>query len=219
MADSPIFIGSVRHEPVQFVPSHSTRPRPLWTPGASGSEIRKITIATNDSGNNKLQIGIARRLTLASAMGSGALVDNGASADTITRSSGSFLTDGWLEGNRLLLLGATTLANDFEVILTAAAALSLTLATGGGTVNTAEGLPSTAKLCLLTWMHYLSVPLGSGLPDVVAVAGMSTTQNPSLDASPDRLITLGPNDILVGKVGTALGTGEVLDVLVEGGDF
>lgn len=219
MADSPIFLGSVRHEPVQFVPAFSTRPRPLWTPGASGSEIRKITISTNDAGNNQLQIGIARRLTLGSAMGSGALVDNGASADTITRSSGSFLDDGWLAGNRLFLLGSTTLANDVEVILTAAAAGTLTLATGGATVNTAEGLPNLAKLCLLTWMHYLSVPLGSGLPAVVSVSGLSTTQNPSLDASPDRVITLGPTDILVGKVTTALGTGEVLDVLVEGGDF
>lgn len=54
--------------------------------------------------------------------------DNGASADTITRSSGDFTADGFESGDIVRVDGTTY--NDGEYIVVAAAALALTLATG-----------------------------------------------------------------------------------------
>ena len=49
MADTPLFVGSKRTEPFIFVPGFSTRPRILWTPGSSGSEIYGISVASSDN--------------------------------------------------------------------------------------------------------------------------------------------------------------------------
>ena len=219
MATSPLFLSGYRAEQTQFVPGHATRPRIIWTPGASGSLIEKINIATNENATNDFQLYLAKRLTLGSQMGSGALVDNGGSADTVTRSAGSFVTDGWLVGNRIMLQGCTTLANDFMDILTAVSASSLALATGGGTVDTAEALLSATGLYRLIGVSYVDTAAGAGFPNVVAVSALDATQIPALDVSPNRRLNLGPDDYLVGAFATTLGTGEVGDVSVWGGDY
>lgn len=217
MGTQPIFISTYRNEHQQFVPGYATRPRKLWTPGASGSRIHAVNIATNDSVANELQLYVGKKITDQADMGTGALADGGAGDDSITRTTGSFVTDGWRVGERLLLQGATTLANDFEAFLTTVAATTLGLPTG--TVDTVENLPSGAELFRLLKLTYLAVPLGSGEPSVVAVSGLDITQMPALDASPDRFIMLGPNDVLFGAVTTLMGTDEVLDVVVSGGDY
>lgn len=217
MSSTPRFLADPRAEQLQLVPAFSTRPRILWTPGENGSRIHAINIAGNDAGANKVQLAIARALTLSANMGSGAFVDGGGSSDTITRSAGSFVTDGWKVGDRIVPNGATTVANDFEAILTAVAALTLTFATA--TVDTAEAFASGTKLFKLLKLGYVDVAAGSGLPSVVAVSGLSTTQMPMLDASPDRYIELGPDDYLFANVNTALGTGEIVDVVAFGADY
>lgn len=68
-------------------------------------------------------------------------VDGGGSDDTITRTTGSFITDGFEIGDWIQVFNATTGANDFAVKLTGVAALTLTFATG--TVDTGEAGAAT----------------------------------------------------------------------------
>ncbi len=70
-------------------------------------------------------------------------VDGGGGDDTITRTTGSFITDGFEIGDWIQVFNATTGANDFAVKLTGVAALTLTFVTG--TVDTGEaGAATTA---------------------------------------------------------------------------
>lgn len=104
---------------------------------------------------------LARRGSGVSFQGTaGALVDGGASSDTITRSSGSWLTDGWVPGMILVLKGATTAANDTAVsgvMVTAVSATTLTFSTG--TVNTAETFAAGTTLVGV---------MGSSFADIMA---------------------------------------------------
>ena len=80
-----------------------------------------------------------------------ALVDGGAGADTITRAAGSFVTDGFVAGDKLTLSGATTGDNDTDVtgaLVNTVAALTLTLDTG--VVNTAEVFAAATVLAAAT---------------------------------------------------------------------
>lgn len=217
MATSPQFIGTLRTEALQLIPGYSTRFRPLWVGGANGSQITQISITTNDAAANEVQFGILKKITEQANMGTGALVDGGGGSDTITRSTGNFITDGWRVGERLQVIGATTLANDFDALLTAVASTTLTFATA--TVDTAENLPSGAYLARLQKLPYVAVPAGAGEPTVVGVSGLDATQMPFLDSSPDRVFTLEADDVLVAAVTTAMGSSEVMDIIATGGDF
>jgi hypothetical protein len=66
----------------------------------------------------------------------------GASADTITRAGGSFLTDGFLTGYTIVVTGATTPQNNLTAKLATAIALVLTL----GTEDLAAEVTSTAAI-------------------------------------------------------------------------
>jgi hypothetical protein len=63
-------------------------------------------------------------------------VDGGGGDDTITRTTGSFITDGFEIGDWIQVFNATTPANDFAIKLTAVAALTLSFVTD--TVDTGE---------------------------------------------------------------------------------
>jgi hypothetical protein len=58
------------------------------------------------------------------------LVDGGGGADTATRATGSFITDGFVVGGQVTIRASTTPANDGTYTLTGVAALTLTVATG-----------------------------------------------------------------------------------------
>ena len=201
MATSPLFAGSRRVQKTALIPGMGTRPRIIADPGASGSEITAISVASSDGAANDLQFGMSEVVTDQSDMGVGALVDGGVNSDTITRTAGSFVADGWKVGERLLVRNATTLANDFLAVLTAVSALSLTFATA--TVDTAEDLPSGATLHRYHDLGYVDVDAGAGSPSVVGVSGLDTTQMPWLDPSPERLLNLGSTDFLCAAVATA----------------
>lgn len=217
MASTPRFVGNPRTEILTLVPGHGTRPRPLVVPGASGSRITKIGISTDDAGNNKVQFSIGKVRTLASAMGTGAFTDGGGSDDGVSRSSGSFVADGWLVGQSLLVYGATTLANDFLAELTSVSALALGVATN--TVNAVENLPNTAELYEIVQSWYVDVALGSGLPSVVGVSGLNTTQAPFFDTPPDTFLDLGADAVLFASVNTLMGSGESMKIFAELADF
>lgn len=217
MASTPNFESAPRSGQLLLVPGFATRGRPVWTAPSTGSVIRQIHVASTDASANAVQFAVAKKVTDGAAMGTGQIVDGGGGSDTITRSAGSFITDGLQVGDRIQVLGATTIGNDVVAILTGVSAGVLTFATG--TVQAAEAMPSTAAIYRLTNAWQVAVPALSGASAAVAVAGLNATSSPSLDSSPDRELPLGPADVLFAGVTTTLGTGETMDILAVGFDY
>lgn len=102
----------------------------------------------------KLSTGLRNALLGKRALGvavlqgtTGAFVDGGTGADTITDSGNGFLTAGFQPGMMLFCKGATTAANDAAVsgaVIVAVAAGTITLDTG--VVNTAEAFAQSTTL-------------------------------------------------------------------------
>lgn len=99
-------------------------------------------------------LGIGARETVGEVGTVFALVDGGASADTITRSSGDF-TDLFKAGDLIRVLGATDSDDDVETLIVSVAALVITLATGVFTTGETAG----ASIALVT-------SAGGTIPDV-----------------------------------------------------
>ncbi len=219
MAASPIFVDTWRAEQAVLIAAHSTTIAIRgFLAGASGSRVHAISVANTDSGGNTMIAYHADPMTLQSNMGTGAFVDGGGSSDTITRTSGSFITDGWLVGDRLWVYAPTTLANGFFVTLTAVAALTLTFATN--TTDTAENFPTGAIIYRLSQLHLTTLVANAGNAASTDALDMLLTDWPMADASPDRYITLGALDALVFSVGTAVGASpDRVDITTFGGDY
>lgn len=219
MATSPIYVGFWRTEATAFIAAHGTAlALPIWTAGSSGSRVHGIAVTNTDAGANTALLYYAKRMTLQSAMTVGAFVDNGGSPDTITRTSGSFVTDGWLVGDRLLVSGSTTLANSFFVTLTVVAALTLTFVTA--TVDTAENFPTGAIMWKLSQLHLTTLAINAGNAASTDALDMLINDWPIADASPDRYITIEADDALAMSLGTAPGASpDRVDISVFGGDY
>lgn len=218
MASSPIFIGSFENQRVCLVAGHDVRPRLGWLAGTSGSRIHLINGASSDAGANDVTMYVGAALTLASAMGVGTFVDGAGGDDTITRTTGSFVADGWKVGDRVLNQDATTLSNDFTAILTGVAAATLTFATG--TVGAGEVMPSGCKLYRANILSVQEVAITAGtVTGTAAHDFLNATAIPGLDASPNKYLILGPNEGLFFAAGTLLGAAERIDILVSGGDY
>ena len=219
MAASPIFVGTWRVENTVLIASHGTAlALPIFTAGSSGARAHGISVASTDAGANTAILYYAKRMTLQSAMGTGAFLNNGGSPDTITRTLGSFVTDGWLVGDRLLVSNPTTLANSFFVTLTVVAALTLTFVTG--TTDTAENLPTGAVMWKLSQLHLTTLAANAGNAAATDALDMLITDWPIGDVTPDRYITLEANDSLAMSVGTAVGASpDRIDIAVFGGDY
>jgi hypothetical protein len=215
MSINPLFFSQARTEPVVMIPAYAQRPRVIFKPGPLGSRIHGISLSSSSAAPSNVQFGIARPLTLGET--TGIIVDGGAGADTITRVSGSFIADGWRPGERLLVQDATTLANDNMAILSAVAAVTLTLPAGFTT--TQESMNAVTGLYRVALKHWVACPAGAGKPSVVAVSGLDTTNDPELDPSPDRAFTLGPNERLIAYLSATLGAGETLDINVSAFDW
>lgn len=219
MAASPIFVGTWRVANTVLIASHGTvLALPIFTAGSSGARVHGISVAATDAGANTALLYYAKRMTLQSAMGTGAFVDNGGSPDTITRTSGSFVTDGFLVGDRILVSGPTTLANSFFVTLTVVAALTLSFVTA--TTDTAENFPTGAIIYKLSQLHLTTLAANAGNAAATDALDMLITDWPIADVTPDRYITLEGNDALAMSVGTAVGGGtDRIDIAVFGGDY
>ena len=219
MATAPIFVGTWNVQATTFIAAHGTAlALPIFTAGSLGSRVHGIGYTATDAGASTAILYYGTRMTLQSAMGTGAFLNNGGSPDTITRTSGSFVTDGFLVGDRILVSGPTTLANSFFVTLTVVAALTLTFVTA--TTDTAEDFPTGAIIYRLAQMHLTTLAAQAGNAASTDSLDMLITDYPIADVTPDRYIILGANDILALSLGTAIGAApDRGDCLVFGGDY
>lgn len=219
MATRAIFVGTWRTEATSFVAAHGTAlALPIFTAGSSGARVHGISVAATDAGANTAILYYGKRMTLESAMTVGAFVDGGGGDDTITRTAGSFVTDGFVVGDRILVSGATTLANSFFVTLTTVAALTLSFVTA--TTNTAENFPTGAIIYKLGQLHLTTLAANAGNAASTDALDMLITDWPIGDVTPDRYIILEANDVLAMSYGTAIGASpDRGDVVVFGGDY
>jgi hypothetical protein len=110
----------------------------------------------------------------------GAFVDGGASADTITDSGSGFITAGFAPGQVLFCTGATTSANDTAVtgaVIQGVAAGTITLLTG--IVNTAEAFAAAT---------IISAAEGGSLKDILR-DGVLRIYSGSQPSSPDAAVS------------------------------
>ncbi len=219
MAASPLFVGTWRNQITALIAAHSTTlALPCWVSGSSGSRVHAISVANTDGGANTIILYYAKQRTLQSAMTVGAFVDGGGGSDTITRTGGSFITDGWKVGARLLVADPTTLANSFFVTLTGVVALTLTFATAN--VDTAENFPTGAIIYELSQLHLTTLAANAGNAAATDALDLLIADFPAADVSPDRYLTLEGGDGLAVSVGTAVGASpDRVDVMVAGGDY
>lgn len=215
--NDPIFIDSWPPRSKTIYSGHSTRPVVIMTAGADGSRIHAMNIATSDAGDNTAKVYLLEEVTDQANMGTGALVDGGGGSDTITRSSGDFTTDGWKIGDRMLVAGATTLANDFLATLTNVASGTLTFATA--TVDTAENLPTGAKLYKATLLETVTVPDLSGTNGTDDAIDVLANLEFMPTSKENAHLTLGSGWGIAVAVGTAMGASEWLDVSIFAGDY
>lgn len=219
MTASPIFVGSWRNECTAFIAAHGTAlALPCWVAGATPSRVHAISVASTDSGASTALLYYAKQMTLQSNMSSGVFVDGGGGSDSITRTVGSFITDGWKIGDRLLVASPTTLANSFFVTLTGVAALTLTFATS--IVDTAENLPTGSIIYRLCQLHLTTLAANAGNAASTDALDLLSADFPAVDGSPDRYMTIEASDALVVSLGTAVGAApDRVDVFVAGGDY
>lgn len=218
MTSTPTLVQTYKSASKSLQNGHGTRPVRVFQAGANGSRVHQMLLTLSDTAANVATLYHLTQMTLLSAMGTGAHVDGGAGSDTLTRSSGSYITDGWQVGDLLYVYGSTTLANDYAARVTAVAAGTLTFATG--TVNTAENLPAGAILYKAAPIGaFATAALGGTSSGVAGVDLLSSTLFPDLDASPYRYRTLGANNGFAVGFSTLLASTEYADVITGAADY
>lgn len=219
MATSPIYVGTWRTKTTVLIAAHGTNLALAgFVAGSSGARVHAISVANTDAGANTIIPYYAEQMTLESDMTVGAFVDGGGGDDTITRTAGSFLADGWKVGDRLLVADPTTLANSFFVTLTAVVALTLSFATA--TIDTAENFPTGVIIYKLCQLHLTTLAINAGNAASTDALDLLSADIPAVDVTPDRYLTLGAGDALVFSVGTAVGAApDRVDIMVAGGDY
>lgn len=145
---------------------------------------------------------------------------------SITRASGSFITDGWKPGDMVMLFGPSTSAyvgsatqgNVGKVgLISAVTATTLTVAASTYTADAT--LPTGARLARMSQRTRRAVAANAGNADATpAVALMGGTQDPASAALPDTGWELGQTDLMAVAVVSNLSTIPArLDIDVEVG--
>lgn len=227
MSNFPAHVGTWRSPDVRRIKSgHGTRPVLIGKSGALGSRFHALSVAQTTAsaltarmyvGSLKEQVGTTPALLgTATDMvaGSGTAI---AGLNAITRTSGSFIDDGWKVDSLVILTGATTLANDVAAVITAVTALQLTFATS--TFSTNEALPAGAQLYHAVNVATSTIAANAGNAAGVSALDLLSDSKPFIDASPNRNIILGGGGAVFGALTSALSAGSYVEFLMLGGDY
>lgn len=210
MTTSPIFVGTYRSEPKSLRPANASNPLVAFKAGASGSRVHSVSLASSDTAARDVSVYHGKLLTSASNMGTTAFTTG-----TLTRNSGSFVTDGWAVGDTALPSGSTTLSNDKLLTVTAVASGTLTFSE----TQTAETFASTALLYRVGRLTTHNVPATAGyVNSIPSVDGLGDNSG-TVDDSPNRYVTLGANDCLAFASGATITAAKQIDIVVDGGDY
>jgi len=208
----PITVGSFRDSPKTLRPADSTGCAIGWLAGINGSRIHAINVVSSDGSNAVSLIRyIGKPMTLQSNMGTGQY----ATTTTITRSSGSFITDGWLVGDKCIPIGSTTRANDKTLTITAVAAGTLTFSE---TVST-ETFPAGLILYKAARITMSNIPISAGYSTSVSSVDCLKDNDATRDASPNRYMTIGALGALIFAANSAIAASQSVEITCQGGDY
>lgn len=166
-----------------------------------GGRVLELIASSSDAANKDVLFYPGFEATLASAMGTIGITAT--TNSTITRTIGSFITDGWRSGDLAMGFGATNAGNNGTVpILTGVAAQTLTF-NGTAALPTAE-VPSAAtfRLFRLGSPTRATIALGSGVNS--GIPNVQLVGSPC-DSSLDKTgIWLGANSVLIAAMQAAV---------------
>jgi len=224
MALDPNHVGSFRpFSPARILPVHATRPVFVFAsadaatgvtpPLAGGSRLFALTAAQFQSTPAALSIRLfaARRLTKVSDMGTASITTN-----TITRTTGSFITDGWQVGDSIGFRNTANLPAVEPAQVTAVSATTLTFAASS---FTAETPPATAEFWRLHLLATSTLASGAGSTAGTAALDLFTDSKPFMDASPNRALAIGPGSGFFAALLSTLPANGYVDITPLPGDY
>jgi hypothetical protein len=164
-----------------------------------GCQIIDGTISSSDATLRYLNLYLGKELTLGSAMGTVAYTAT--TNSTITRTTGSYITEGWKVGMKLMSFNSTNSANDGKpVSVTGVTATTLTLS-GVSAISVAGTQDATLRLFAIAQRTEIAI---------AASAGTNGSSTPiklignSQDASTFAGIQLGEKGVLIGSMAAAV---------------
>lgn len=165
---------------------------------SGGQRVFDGSFSSTDGVARSVLIWIGTVLTRQTNMG----VASTAGTNTINRTTGSFLTDGWLPGDGVMMFDAPTAANNG--VLGVVTAVTATVITVNGTPFTNETL-TTVRVCRVAQRTRRALAINAGNTDSApAVQLIGGSQDPSAFLSPDAGISLDENSIIAVSVPVAV---------------
>lgn len=220
MATSPSFVARYPTQGYRFANADATGTRVVAaSPSPNGCRVHYINAAQSEASARNLILSIGRRLSVPTAFGGTKTIT---SQNIITRASGSFLADGWRVNDTVLLANLVSLFGDanHSVSAVVSAVTATTLTVTGTPFTNQSPMSDDLALYKVQLQSTLNVPASAGSSNSVpSVAALGTTQWPMIDSSPGRFLTLGPNDLLLGALGTQMSSTNYTDVVVGLGDY
>lgn len=157
-----------------------------------GTRISDGKLCSTDAVAKSMLLYVGEQLTLYADMGVAATTAT--TNATVTRTVGSFITDGWKAGDQLMLDGAVSAANNGNpVSITAVTATTLTL-NGVTAVSVAETQGAGFRLIRLGQATRIPIPANSGNTDAILPVKLIGHAN---DVYNDPGIQLGATNLLV----------------------
>ena len=136
--------------------------------------------------------------------------------NTITRTTGSFITDGWLVGDSVGLRNTANVAAVDNAQITAVSATTLTFA---ASTFTAETPPATAEFWRLHLLATSTLASGAGSTAGTAALDLFTDSKPFMDASPNRALAIGPGSGFFAALLSTLPANGYVDITPLPGDY
>lgn len=160
-----------------------------------GTRVIDGLVSSSDTVARDLMIYTAQQASLYANMGVVTTTATGNS--TITRTVGSFITDGYQVGEQIMAFGAVSNANNGSVaVVTAVAALTLTLS-GVAAISVAETQLAGFRLLRVAGAVRKAIAVGAGTNGTAgAIALIGGSLDPRTDNSPYGIM-LGQNGMLL----------------------
>lgn len=160
-----------------------------------GARIIDGKVTSTDAAAKSLKLYIGEQLSLYANMGT--VTTTATTNSTITRNSGSFITDGWKAGDQLMLDGSLSAANDgMPAVITAVTATTITVS-GVSAISVAETQGAGFRVIRLVQISQIPVPANSGNSDTIPSVKLFGHSN---DVYNDAGIQLGATNLLVGAL-------------------
>lgn len=164
-----------------------------------GCQINDGRITSTDAAAKSLLLYIGEQLSLYVNMGT--VTTTATTNATLTRTVGSFITDGYQVGQSVMLVGSLSNTNNLRpAIITAVTATVLTFS-GVAAISVAETQGAGFRVLRVAQVGRIAIPANSGNSDTIPPVKLIGHVN---DAATTDTIALGATDVLIGAMSAAV---------------